>query len=62
VKHQKPRRPGGQIRVRSKSLEHIDETKLSLAVWLIAKRLVEEQIELDADSVDTDSKPPGVLS
>lgn len=32
-----------RIRVRSKSLTQIDETKLSLAMWLTAKRLLEEQ-------------------
>jgi hypothetical protein len=29
--------------VRSKSLAEIDETKLSLALWLIAKRQLEEE-------------------
>lgn len=31
-----------RLRVRSKSLAEIDETKLSLALWLIAKRQLEE--------------------
>lgn len=42
-RHQSPKR----IRVRSKSLAEIDDTKLSLALWLIAKRQLEEA---DADS------------
>jgi hypothetical protein len=36
------RKPAKRIRVRSKSLAQIDETKLSLALWLMAKRMVEE--------------------
>jgi hypothetical protein len=36
-------KPTKRIRVRSKSLAEIDETKLSLAMWLMAKRLLEEQ-------------------
>jgi hypothetical protein len=31
-----------QIRVRSRPLEEIDEAKLALALWLMAKRLAEE--------------------
>jgi hypothetical protein len=37
-----------RIRVRSKPLAEIDETKLALAFWLMAKRLVEEQDEPEA--------------
>ncbi len=43
--HQK--QPEKRIRIRSKSLEQIDETKLSLALWLMAKRIVEEAEEDD---------------
>ncbi len=43
--HQK--QPEKRIRIRSKSLDQIDETKLSLALWLMAKRIVEEEAELD---------------
>jgi len=32
-----------RVRVRSKSLAEIDETKLCLAFWLIAKRQLEEE-------------------
>lgn len=32
-----------RVRVRSKSLAEIDETKLSLALWLIAKHQIEEE-------------------
>ena len=32
-----------RIRIRSKSLKEIDQTKLSLALWLMAKRLVDEE-------------------
>ena len=41
--HQK--QPEKRVRVRSKSLAQIDETKLSLAMWLMAKRIVEEEAE-----------------
>jgi hypothetical protein len=40
-------KPIKRVRVRAKSLEQIDKTKLSLALWLMAKRLVEER-EQDA--------------
>jgi hypothetical protein len=36
------KKPTKRVRVRSKSLAEIDETKLSLALWLIAKRQLEE--------------------
>jgi hypothetical protein len=41
------RKPEKRIRVRSKSLAEIDETKLALAFWLMAKRLVDEQDEAE---------------
>ncbi|HET7060270.1 MAG TPA: hypothetical protein VFH99_03090 [Candidatus Saccharimonadales bacterium] len=37
------RQPEKRIRVRSKSLAEVDETKLALAFWLMAKRQLEEQ-------------------
>lgn len=43
------RKPTKRIRVRSKSLAEIDETKLSFALWLMAKRLLEEQEDVDRD-------------
>jgi hypothetical protein len=45
MRHQK--QPAKRVRVRSKSLAEIDETKLSLALWLMAKRIVEEEAERD---------------
>ncbi len=36
-------KPERRLRVRSKSLAQIDETKLSLAFWLMAKRQLEDQ-------------------
>lgn len=47
-------KPTNRIRVRSKSLAEIDETKLSLALWLMAKRLLEEQ---DDEAADEDTAP-----
>jgi hypothetical protein len=43
----KNRKPQRRIRVRSKSLAQIDETKLSLAFWLMAKRQLEEADEAE---------------
>ena len=34
-----------RIRVRSKRLSQVDETKLSLALWLIARGMVEDKTE-----------------
>jgi hypothetical protein len=47
-------KPQKRIRVRSKSLADIDETKLSLALWLMAKRMLEEQ---DEQAPHEDSAP-----
>jgi hypothetical protein len=41
------RKPQKRIRVRSKRLDEIDETKLALAFWLMAKRIVEAEAEVD---------------
>ncbi len=40
---------GPRIRVRSKRLEQIDETKLALAFYLIAKQLVEDRTDDASD-------------
>jgi len=37
------RKPTRRIRVREIALDEIDETKLALAFWLMAKRMVEEE-------------------
>lgn len=34
-----------RIRVRSKRLDQLDEDKLSLAFWMLAKQLVEDQTD-----------------
>jgi hypothetical protein len=47
-------KPQKRIRVRSKSLAEIDETKLALAFWLMAKRAVEEE---DAETGREPSAP-----
>lgn len=47
-------KPNKRIRVRSKSLAEIDETKLSLALWLMAKRMLEEQ---EDEAAKEDSAP-----
>lgn len=64
-----PRKPleGNRIRVRSRRLDQIDEDKLSLAFWLLAKQLVEDQTDTDAatgtdDTPDDDSEPDEVAA
>lgn len=45
---------GNGIRIRSKRLDQVDPDRLSLAYWLLAKSLVEDQTDprqLDADGV-----------
>jgi hypothetical protein len=46
------RKPTKRIRVRSKPLAEIDDTKLALALWLMAKRHLE-----DEDGETEDSAP-----
>jgi hypothetical protein len=46
-KHRKPTR---QVRVRDIPLSDIDETKVALAFWLMAKRLIDEQ-DAEGESV-----------
>jgi len=36
---------GNKIRVRGKRLDQVDNTKLTLAYWLLAKRLVEDKTD-----------------
>lgn len=42
------RKPEKKVRVRSKALDEIDETKLALAFWLMAKRKLEEKEDEEA--------------
>lgn len=51
------RRPEKRIRVRSKSLDEVDETKLALAVWLMAKGIVEDRTTKDAEATDGSDSP-----
>jgi hypothetical protein len=48
------RKPIKRVRVRSKRLDEIDETKLALAFWLMAKRMIEDE---DADDGREQSAP-----
>ena len=51
-------RPENRIRVRSRRLDQVDEDKLSLAFWLLAKQLVEDQSDgAGADDKATRSEP-----
>jgi hypothetical protein len=60
-----PRKPleGNRIRVRSKRLDQVDEDKLSLAFWLLAKQLVEDQTATSTDDTpDDDTEPDEVAA
>jgi hypothetical protein len=46
------RATGKQIRVRSKRLDQLDETKLALALWLMAKDMLPPKPEQDAATED----------
>lgn len=39
-----------QLRVRARPLDEVDESKLALALWLMAKRLIEERQRADASN------------
>lgn len=43
----KKSQPKKRIRVRSKRLSEIDETKLALTFWLMAKQMLDEQDAAD---------------
>jgi len=44
-----------KVRVRSKRLDQLDESKLSLAVWLIARDLVDDETVPPAPEPDEDA-------
>lgn len=58
---------GNRIRVRGKRLDQVDNTKLALAYWLLAKRLVEDktdprlpnEAEVREAAKDLDEDAPG---
>lgn len=52
-------KPDKRVRVRSKPLSEIDETKLALAVWLMAKGIVENRTTTDTDPTDGSGAPGG---
>lgn len=39
---------GGTMRVRAKALDQVDDDKLTLAFWLLAKKLVEDKTDTRA--------------
>jgi len=43
-----------QLRVRARALDEVDESKLALALWLMAKRLIEERAQTDANPAPGD--------
>jgi hypothetical protein len=47
--------PTRRIRVRSRPLEEIDEAKVALALWIMAKRLAEESGEVVSPAAETPS-------
>jgi hypothetical protein len=42
-----------KVRIRSKRLDQLDESKLALAVWLIARDLVTDKTTLPAEPSET---------
>jgi hypothetical protein len=47
-----------KVRVRSKRLAQLDDSKLALAVWLIARDLVQDETSLPPDAPREDALPP----
>ena len=45
-----------QVRVRSRPLTEIDEAKLAVALWMMARRLIEERVS--ALPIEAESSPP----
>ena len=45
-----------QVRVRSRQLTEIDEAKLAVALWMMARRLIEERVS--ALPIEAESSPP----
>jgi len=51
-----------KIAIRSKRLDALDESQLALAIWLMARNIVEDQTSRPQDDVDspaTDAESPG---
>jgi hypothetical protein len=49
-----------KVRVRSKRLDQVDESKLALAIWLITQDLVEDRTSPPSDTTNRDrSGKPG---
>ena len=46
------------IRVRGKRLDQVDETKLALAVWMLAKKIVADGAEQEPASANRASEKP----
>jgi hypothetical protein len=46
-----------KVRVRKRRLDEIDDMKLSLAVYLIARDLVEDKTTLDDEAAKSDNPP-----
>lgn len=68
-RHQNQPADGNKIRVRGKRLDEVDNTKLALAYWLLAKQLVadktdprlptEAEVRAKATSLDDDESNEG---
>ncbi|MGA2454247.1 MAG: hypothetical protein ABSG93_12065 [Solirubrobacteraceae bacterium] len=46
-----------KVRIRSKRLDQLDESKLALAIWLIARDLVENETAPPAPEIDGTDQP-----
>ena len=44
-----------KVRVRSRRLDQMDESKLALAIWLIARSIVEDKTTAPSGPTETDS-------
>jgi hypothetical protein len=67
-RHQSKAKHSNRIRVRGKRLDQVDETKLALAYWLLAKKLAEdkcdprelteEEVRKVAEQLEDDDRQP----
>lgn len=56
-KHTRKSNTRGNVRVRAKALSEVDEGKLALAFWLIAKRMVDDQTDQATGENDSTGTP-----
>lgn len=52
------RRSNKRLRIRAKRLDQLDETKLALALWLLARDVLADEQSVDASAVALPELPP----